>query len=52
MSPADQQCLTEEMAAEAVAAIEDMVAPELELSSISEIEVAEAGNGPNGDCNV
>jgi len=52
MSPADQQCLTEEMAAEAVAAIEDMVAPELELSSISEIEVAEAGNGPQGDCNV
>lgn len=52
MSPADQQCLTEDVAAQAVAAIEDMVAPELELSSISEIEEAEAGNGPQGDCHV
>lgn len=51
-SPADLECLTEDVAAQAVADIGEMVAPELELSSISEIEVAEAGNGPHGDCNV
>lgn len=52
MSAADQQCLTEDVAAQAATEIGNMVAPELELSSISEIEVAEASNGPRGDCNV